>query len=139
MTTFVDANVIIDVLDDTSPHFSWSLNALEKAKRRGSVFISDAVYSEISVSLPNVQAVDQVLKVLSLTRCTYPDEALFRAGKAYAAYRKNKGTKTNVLADFFIGALAAVEEAPLVTRDPRKIKTYFPHVKLISPKSTKTA
>jgi predicted nucleic acid-binding protein len=37
------------------------------------------------------------------------------------------------LPDFFIGAHAAVEGAELLTRDPRRIRAYFPTVTLISP------
>jgi predicted nucleic acid-binding protein len=33
-------------------------------------------------------------------------------------YRKQKGTKTGVLPDLFIGAHAAVAGVPLLTRDP---------------------
>jgi predicted nucleic acid-binding protein len=40
-----------------------------------------------------------------------------------------------VLADFFIGAHAAVEELPLLTRDVRRYRRYFPTVVLISPES----
>ena len=40
-------------------------------------------------------------------------------------YRREGGAKTNVLADFFIGAHAAVSGYPLLTRDPRRYRTYF--------------
>jgi predicted nucleic acid-binding protein len=39
------------------------------------------------------------------------------------------------LGDFFIGAHAEAEGMKLVTRDPGRIKTYFPSVKLIVPKN----
>jgi predicted nucleic acid-binding protein len=38
-----------------------------------------------------------------------------------------------VLADFFIGAHAAVRDIPVLTRDTSRIRTYFPTVVLISP------
>ncbi len=133
MTTFVDTNVLIDVLEPSSEHHEWSREALEAAKRNGPVIVSDAVYSEFSVSLDSVDATNEALGQLALSRVGYSDSVLFKAGKAYAAYRKNKGQKTNVLPDFYIGALAADEEAPVVTRDPGKIRTYFPDVLLITP------
>ena len=40
---------------------------------------------------------------------------------------------TNVLGDFFIGAHAAVSGLPLLTRDTRRFKNYFPSVLLVSP------
>jgi predicted nucleic acid-binding protein len=133
MTTFVDTNVLIDVLEPGAEHHEWSKGALEAAKSGGPVFVSDAVYSEFTVSMDSVDAANEVLQRLALVRCSYSDPVLFKAGKAYAAYRKNQGPKLNVLPDFFIGALAADEEAPLVTRDPGKVRTYFPDVELITP------
>ena len=61
--------------------------------------------------------------------------ALFLAGKAYLQYRSAGGMRTGVLADFFIGAHAAVEELPLLTRDVRRYRRYFPTVVLIAPES----
>src|SRR5690606_27902445 len=133
MTTFVDTNVLIDILQPAAEHHEWSKNAIEAAKLEGPVIVSDAVYSEFSVSLDSVEAANDALDRLALVRRRYSDASLFKAGKAYAVYRKNRGQKLNVLPDFFIGALADDEEAPLVTRDPAKIRTYFPQVRLITP------
>ena len=44
-----------------------------------------------------------------------------------------RGKRSRRFADFFIGAHAAVEGLELVTRDVRRIKTYFPGVKIIAP------
>jgi hypothetical protein len=38
-----------------------------------------------------------------------------------------------VLADFFIGAHAIIVDAPLITRDPRRYRAYFPGIELITP------
>jgi predicted nucleic acid-binding protein len=58
---------------------------------------------------------------------------LFLAGKAFVRYRKVGGGKNNVLADFFIGAHAAVKKLPLLTRDAKRYRSYFPSVELIVP------
>jgi predicted nucleic acid-binding protein len=42
--------------------------------------------------------------------------------------------KTNVLADFFIGAHAAVSGLPVLTRDTRRYQSYFPSINLVTPK-----
>ena len=133
MTSFVDTNVLIDILQPEATHHEWSRNALEQARAAGPVFVSDAVYSEFTVTMESVSEASEVLATLNLARCGYSDKVLFDAGKAYAEYRKNKGTKSNVLPDFFIGALAAEESAPLLTRDPAKVRTYFPSVQLVTP------
>ena len=43
------------------------------------------------------------------------------------------GHKHNVLADFFIGAHAAVSDYPILTRDVRRYRNYFSTVRLIAP------
>jgi predicted nucleic acid-binding protein len=63
-----------------------------------------------------------------------PKEALFLAGKAFLKYRKNRGTKRSPLPDFYIGAQAAIFGMDLITRDVSRYRTYFPTVRLISPK-----
>lgn len=133
MTTFVDTSVLLDLLDDRSEHHMWSFTEFERAQASGPVVVSDVVYSEFSVALPSTEEANAVITKLALVRCGYPDQALFRAGKAYAQYRRNRGQKLNVLPDFFVGALADVEGAPVLTRDPRKVQTYFPTVDVISP------
>jgi predicted nucleic acid-binding protein len=62
-----------------------------------------------------------------------PRAALFLAGKAFTQYRRSGGTRTGVLPDFLIGAQAAVENLPLLTRDVGRYRFYFPTVRLISP------
>ena len=43
------------------------------------------------------------------------------------------GIRTGVLPDFFIGAHAKVMQWPILTRDVRRYRTYFPDVELITP------
>jgi hypothetical protein len=63
-----------------------------------------------------------------------PKPALFLAGKAFMQYRRGGRLKTNVLADFFIGAHAAVSGLPVLTRDTRRYQSYFPSINLVTPK-----
>ena len=76
---------------------------------------------------------ESAIGALSIKVLELPREALFLTGKAYLKYRKNKGTKTSPLPDFFIGAHASVSQFGLVTRDTAKYKTYFPQIELIHP------
>ena len=62
-----------------------------------------------------------------------PKAALFLAGKAFGQYRRRGGGKTQVLPDFFIGAHAAVNGWPLLTRDASRFRTYFPGMKVLAP------
>ena len=58
-------------------------------------------------------------------------EASFLAGQAFRRYRKNKGQKQRVLADFLIGAHAAVAGFGLISRDAGYLK-YF-KLELLNP------
>lgn len=62
-----------------------------------------------------------------------PRAALFLAGKVFTDYRRAGGSRTGVLPDFMIGAQAAVQNLPILTRDIGRYRTYFPGVRLISP------
>ena len=62
-----------------------------------------------------------------------PRAAAFLAGHAHASYRRAGGAREQILADFLIASHAAVTGRPLLTRDPRRVATYLPGVKLICP------
>jgi predicted nucleic acid-binding protein len=89
--------------------------------------------SELSLTFSSVEDLDEVLDGLKLPVLEMPRPALFLAGKAFVQYRRSGGAKNNVLGDFFIGAHAAVSDLPLLTRDTRRYKNYFPTVKLVAP------
>jgi len=134
MTTFFDTSAIFAAINSAEPHHTWSKNQLIKYKAQGPVVITDMVYCEFSVGMATQADVDRVVQSLALERYPGNDTILFRAGKAFLQYkRKNKGPKTTVLPDFFIGAAAGVSSAPLVTANARDFATYFPMLKIIEP------
>ncbi|WP_376738656.1 type II toxin-antitoxin system VapC family toxin, partial [Rhodopseudomonas sp. B29] len=59
--------------------------------------------------------------------------ALYIAGRPSSNYRRAAGTRTSVLADFFIGAHAVASGLPILTRDTGRYRSYFPDVALITP------
>ena len=130
--TFVDTNVLLDLVTDDPVHAEWSLAQLEAAALRGPLVINSVVYAELSVRYARIEDVDAFVSRAGLRREPVPEAALFLAGKAFAAYRRAGGRRTGVLADFFIGAHAAVLRAPL-TRDRARYRTYFPTVEMIAP------
>jgi predicted nucleic acid-binding protein len=131
--TLVDSNVLLDVVTDGQTWADWSQTQLERAVLHGPLVINDVIYAEISTRYATVDAVDSLLLDLNIDVATTPRSALFLAGKAYLQYRAAGGIRTGVLADFFIGAHAAVEQLPLLTRDPRRYRSYFPTVMLVAP------
>ncbi len=132
-STLVDTNVLLDVLTDDPVWFSWSERQLELAAMQGAVQINDVIYAELSVRYATVERLDAALARAGVTLVATPRAALFLAGKAFLRYRAAGGHKTGVLSDFFIGAHAAVAVTPLLTRDARRYRTYFPTVELVTP------
>jgi predicted nucleic acid-binding protein len=133
--TLVDSNVLLDVLTDGQAWADWSQGQLERAALDGPLIINDVIYAEISTRYATVEALDSILLDLNINVAPTPRYALFLAGKAYLQYRAAGGIRTGVLADFFIGAHAVTENLPLLTRDVRRYRNYFPTIMLIAPES----
>lgn len=129
----VDTNVLIDVLENDPEWADWSIDQLRAQSKIHRLAINPVIYSELSLTFSTVEALDRTLDDLALTMIDIPRPALFLAGKAFVRYRRQGGRKHNVLADFFIGAHAAVAGATLLTRDTQRYARYFPGVGLVSP------
>lgn len=130
---FVDTSVLLDVLQDDPKWADWSESALKTAAARDTLAINDVIYAELSTRYSRLETLDAAVAALELKHEPLPRAALFLAGKAFLRYRARGGAKTGVLSDFFIGAHAAVEKAPLLTRDLARVRAYFPGVTLIAP------
>lgn len=135
MTTFLDTNIVIAISDPSDAHHQWSVDEYNKRKLLGPLIVSDIVYCESGVGMPHQAALDAIITQFGLTRFPSKDEALFRAGEAYLKYRKSKGEgkKTGVLPDFIVGAVAEIENIPLMTAERARYPHYFPNLKLITP------
>jgi len=129
----IDANVLIDVAMDDPVWADWSQERLDIAAGEDRLAINDVVYAELSVRYSRMAELDAMLREFVIDLSPTPREALFLAGKAYQRYRAAGGLRTGVLPDFFIGAHSLVAHAPLVTRDPRRYRSYFPGIALITP------
>lgn len=129
----VDTNVLIDVLEDDPVWADWSIQQLRAQSQIHELAINPIIYAELSQAFSSFEALDDVVTQLGLAMQEVPRPALFLAGKAFVRYRKVGGGKNNILADFFIGAHAAVKKLPLLTRDAKRYRSYFPSVELIVP------
>ncbi len=129
----VDTNVLVDVLGDDPIWADWSVRELRAQSQVHDLLINPVIYSELSLNFESVNALDAAVDDMGLKLQEPPRPALFLAGKAFVTYRRAGGHKTNVLADFFIGAHAAVLGCAILTRDGRRYRNYFPRVALITP------
>jgi predicted nucleic acid-binding protein len=131
--TLIDTCILLDIVLADPVWGEWSMVQLEQAADCGPLLINPIIYAEFAAGYPSIEAAELALTGFGAQLEQIPREALFLAGKAYRQYRARKGTRTGVLADFFIGAHAAVRELPVLTRDTARIRTYFPTVVLIAP------
>jgi len=129
----VDTNVLVDVFENDPDWADWSVAQLRAQAQIYRLVINPVIYAELSLAFSTVEALDEALAALQIPVIEIPKPALFLAGKAFMQYRRQGGTKSNVLADFFIGAHAAVAGLPVLTREVRRYAGYFPTVPLISP------
>ena len=132
----VDTNVLVDVLEDDPQWADWSIAQLRAQSKIHRLAINPIIYSELSLTFSTVEALDEAIEQLGLVLRELPRPALFLAGKAFVRYRRQGGTKGNVLGDLFIGAHAAVSGYSLLTRDTQRYTAYFPGLTLIAPGSS---
>jgi predicted nucleic acid-binding protein len=129
----IDANVILDIMTEDAEWFAWSSATIERAADRYRLVINPIIYAEVSIRYSRIEDLDAALPKSMFAREAIPYEAAFLAGKSFVTYRRRGGTKQSPLADFFIGAHAAVADYMLLTRDARRYRTYYPKLRLISP------
>lgn len=131
--TLVDTNILFDLATKDSEWWEWSLDSIKNAALAGPLYINAIVYAELSARYENAGEVDEFVTIAGVQFLDIPRGAAFLAAKAFGAYRAAGGTRTGVLSDFFIGAHALALDLPILTRDVRRYRTYFPTLRLIAP------
>lgn len=129
----VDTNVLLDLVTDAPVWAEWSIRRLETAALNRTLLVNDVIYAELSVRFERIEDIGAMLEDAGIAVAAMPRAALFLAGKVFRRYREAGGSRAGVLPDFFIGAHAAVLDVPLLTRDGRRYRSYFPTVALIAP------
>ncbi|HET8799235.1 MAG TPA: type II toxin-antitoxin system VapC family toxin [Thermoanaerobaculia bacterium] len=133
MITLVDSNVILDLVTNDPKWAAWSAEALARAADQSVLAINPLIFAEIAIGFATVEELEDLLPPEDFRRLDLPWEAAFLAGKAFLAYRRRGGRRSAPLADFHIGAHAAVAGLRLLTRDARRYRTYFPTVTILAP------
>lgn len=129
----VDSNVLLDVLTEDPVWYAWSSTALAAAADARRLAVNPLVCAEVSVGFERIEELDEALPPETFLRLPLPWPAAFLAGKCFLAYGRAGGQRRSPLPDFYIGAHAAVERMPLLTRDPTRFRTYLPRLALIAP------
>jgi predicted nucleic acid-binding protein len=132
MPVLVDANVIVDTLRPDTAWHAWSLAAVTR-EAHADLVINPIIYAELAAAFGSPDELDRAVPATLFKREDLPWAAAFQAGKAFLAYRRQKGKRVSPLPDFYIGAHADVAGYRLLTRDTARYRTYFPDVELITP------
>ncbi len=132
MTTLVDSSVLLDVMAPSSWR-EWSERRLAEVADAGEVAINQVIYAEVAAGFASRDRLERTLQGVGLVRLGVPWAACWVAARAFVEYRRRGGMKTAPLPDFFIGAHAATAGITLLTRDPGRVREYFPTATLIAP------
>ena len=139
--TLFDTSVVIDARDANSPWQDWARQQIADANDEDAAAVNTVVVAEAAVRVVDREKFPLLLEKMGLKLLPLPISVAAPAAKAYARYlerlkAEGKPPSSKIpLGDFFIGAHAEAEGMKLVTRDPDRVKTYFPAVKLIVPKN----
>jgi predicted nucleic acid-binding protein len=137
LVIFVDTNVLIDLLQDDPRWKPWSLKTLIEARSAADVVIDAIVIAELSRDYQTLAGLQRAIAPLELTVIGLDEATAFLAGHRFLQARdwREEGEAKRPLADFFIGAHALSLGIPLVTRDPKLYRRYFPDLTLITPET----
>jgi|SRR5271166_5408340 len=132
MTTVIDTNILI-ALWDTDPQLNAAIQkALDSAQALGALVVTGAVYAEL-LALPGrtERMLDEFFGATSIRVEWESSEEIWRtAGRTFQRYVGRRNTKKTelprrILADFLIGAHAAVHRYRLLTLDRRLYRAAF--------------
>ncbi len=130
----LDTNVVIDLHEEDTQWHGWSLDVVARAVDAG-VSASAIIVGELASRAGTRSEILEMLAGFDIEVEALHADAAYRAGVAQAAYRRAGGGRERLLADFLIGAHASATGRPLITRDARRYRTYFPELELITPES----
>lgn len=129
----IDSSVLIDIVNIEARGEIWSEQQALLAKKSGKIAINLVIYAEISRDFLNKSQLDLFLSGAAISVEPMNEAVAYAAALAHEKYRQAGGLRSATLPDFFIGAHASTMGYILLTRDPKRIRTYFPDVNLITP------
>ena len=140
MTISIDTNVIAALWKDDHSMNAVVVEMLGGLIAHEKLVVSGPVYAELMAGpLRDEASLDLFFKDTGIDVDWEMDEEIWReAGRVYRAHVQRRqasrgGDARRILADFLIGAHAAVAGYRLLTRDAARYRSHFPGLPLISP------
>lgn len=135
MPTILDSNVVLDILQRGQEWVRWSQGKMTSCSKDGPLVLNAIVFAEIAGQYRSFEEVYAAVNGIGLALEDIPFQAAHLAGQAHVAYRRAGGQRQRIVADFLIGAHAAVKGHRILTRDGARYRSYFPAVEVIAPDS----
>ncbi|OGW27486.1 MAG: hypothetical protein A2X59_06960 [Nitrospirae bacterium GWC2_42_7] len=155
MITAIDTNILLDILIPDEEHAHASKKLLEIYNEKGSLIISEIVFTELASQFLSEKEIKAFLSDTSIRLVHSNEKSLSLAGEKWKEYskgrqdnlqcpscgkkmsvhcpacNKNISFRQHIISDFIIGAHALVLSDLLLTRDRGFYKTYFRDLKII--------
>ena len=135
MITAVDTNILVDVFREDPLYYTTSAQALRQCMKEGIVVACDIVWAELAALFNDTEKFNTALQTLGIDYSPIEPASAEQSGILWATYRKNKGSRMRVIADFMIAAHALVQCDRLLSRDRGFYRTYFKNLTLIDPQA----
>lgn len=125
MISALDSSVILDVLT-ANPRFADSSEALlHRAAAEGKLVIGECVLAEIAPAFRDERTLKEFLADWQIEFVPSSLDSAILAGRNFARYLSRGGRSGRIVADFLIGAHAALHADRLLARDRGYLRDYF--------------
>jgi predicted nucleic acid-binding protein len=133
MITAVDTSVLVDVFGADPRFGAPSANALRLCLNEGAVVACSVVWSETRAAFPGDDEFVHAMGAVGVGFSAPSEKAAALAGAAWKKHRAAGAKRDRVIADFLIGAHAAVQCDRLLTRDRGYYKKSFGGLVIVDP------
>ncbi len=131
MITAVDSSALLDILTNDPVRGASSLGALRAAAALGQLIVCPIVWAELRGSFADPDLMERSLGAAHISFDPFDRECADMAGVQWREYRRQGGSRTRLIADFFIGAHAHRRGGRLITRDRGFYRRYFAELTII--------
>ena len=125
MISALDSSVILDVLTANPQFADSSESLLRKAAAEGKLIIGECVLAEIALAFRDEKTLKEFLADWQVEFIASSRESALLAGRNFARYLSRGGRPGRIVADFLIGAHAALHADRLLARDRGYLRDYF--------------